>query len=99
MKRGADGHDRQGNRVSLAVFREAAREPPGQRSPLPARAVADGAAALLIAGLGAAPAPVQSQTANVGADLSPGVSWEPYGPNTRAVGMPIPHAEMLIILQ
>ncbi|NWF53631.1 MAG: hypothetical protein HXY45_02415 [Syntrophaceae bacterium] len=32
------------------------------------------AAALLIAGLGAAPAPVQSQTANVGAELSPGVS-------------------------
>lgn len=44
------------------------------------------AAVALISSLVVVPAWSQ-RTANVGAELSPGVAWEPHGPHTRAVGL------------
>jgi hypothetical protein len=44
------------------------------------------AALVLVVGCAAGTASAQ-RAANVGAELSPGVAWEPHGPDTRAVGL------------
>jgi hypothetical protein len=57
------------------------------------------AAAALISSLVVVPAWSQ-RTANVGAELSPGVAWEPHGPHTRAVGLrPLNAAEVRLAQQ